>query len=103
MSVHPIRTLNKFHMRHSEQCVQRAVEAIRNSMNSFEIADHEAVYCLSSGSPLPKDIEFDVFRADECGKEAMSRFMEDRLAKKDLSFHDPIRQQNLKIFVSTAK
>lgn len=87
----------------SEQYVQHVVDAFQNFMNPFEVEDKEGLYCLSSGTSAPKDVEQQLFDADKLGKQIFEAFIQERLVKKEKSFNDPIKRQNLKTFASTAK
>jgi hypothetical protein len=37
-------------------------------MNPFEVDNKDVLYCLSSGSPTPNDMDVDLLQADKKGK-----------------------------------
>lgn len=72
------------------------VQAINNFTSPFKIEDKDALYCLSSGAPVPSNVENDILMADEIGKKAHKEFVQQRLVDKKVSFHAPMKKQNLK-------
>ena len=87
----------------SEQDTCCVMEVINNFINPFTIEDKDTLYCLSSGAPVPSNVENDILMSDEIGKKAHKQFVQDRLIKKSISFHTPVKKQNLKSFANQAK
>ena len=87
----------------SEQDMCCIMEAINNFINPFTIEDKDMLYCLSSGAPVPSNVENDILMSDEIGKKAHKQFVKDRLIDKTVSFHAPVKKQNLKTFANQAK
>ena len=82
----------------SEQDTCCIMEAINNFINPFTTQDKDTRYCLSSGGPVPSIVENDILMSDEIGKKAQKQFVQDRLIDKTVSFHAPVKKQNLKNF-----
>ena len=81
----------------SECAVKKVMEAISHFTNLWKIPNKKRLYCLSSGAPIPQEIEVDILRADELGKTLKSTFIQEQLIhghKKD--FFDPVACQKLK-------
>ena len=72
-------------MKRSEAAVQRVIEAMQGFLNPFEVADREHMYILSSGNPVPSDIENDVLSAEEAGRLERDKFVSERLQKKAMN------------------
>ena len=85
-----------------EQQVKRTVDAIKSFLNPFDIPDESKLYCLSSGAPVYVDIERDILRADQLGKERKEQFIRERLEQKD-HFFDPIKKSKLKTMGNSGK
>ena len=60
--------------------------------------DKTELYHLSSGVPLPDSISNKILKISEEGKFACTTFIEKRLVKKSVSFHDPIPRHKLHLF-----
>ena len=71
--------------------------------NPFTIEDKDTLYCPSSGTSVPSDVESDILMSDEIGKKAHKQFVQDRLIDKTVSFHASVKKQNLKTFANQAK
>ena len=54
----------------SQQDTCCVMEVINNFMNPFTIEDKDTFYCLSSGAPVPSNVENDILMSDEIGKKA---------------------------------
>ena len=87
----------------SEQDKCRVMEAINTFINYFTNEDKDTLYCLSSSAPVPSNVENDILMSDEIGKKAHKQFVQDRLVDKSVSFHAPVKKQNLKSFANQAK
>ena len=59
----------------SECAVKKVMEAISHFTNLWKIPNKKRLYCLSSGAPIPQEIEVDILRADELGKTLKSTFI----------------------------
>jgi len=61
----------------SEEEMCSVVQAINNQFsNPFIIEDKDALYCLSSGAPVPSNVENDILMPDESGKKAHKEFVQ---------------------------
>ena len=81
----------------SECAIKKVMEAISHFKNPLKISDKERLYCLSSGAPIPQEIEVDILHADVLGKTFKGTFIQERLIhghEKDL--FDPVARQKLK-------
>ena len=87
----------------SEQDTCYVMEVINNFINPFTIENKDTLYCLSSGAPVPSNVKNDILMSDEIGKKAHKQFVQDRLIDKSVSFHAPVKKQNLKSFANQAK
>ena len=97
------KDIRKSEIQHSEADVRKVVDAISNFVNPSEVKNKDLLYCISSGSPAPADVEEDLFSADMSGNKARDEFIEDRLVKKTASFFYPVKKQRLKTFASVTK
>ena len=52
---------------------------------------------------MPSNVENDVLMFDEIGKKAHKQFVQDRLTDKTVSFHVPVKKQNLKNFCKSSQ
>ena len=84
----------------SEQDTCSVLQAISNLTNPFTIEDKDALYCLSFGARVPQDVESDILMADDIGKKAHREFVRKRLVEKKITFHSPVKKQNLKTFAT---
>ena len=87
----------------SEDDTGKVMQAISNFINPFEVENKNTLYCLSSGAPVPKDIEHNLLNADKIGKEAYNTFVKERMVDKTKSFNPPIKKLNLKTFATPVK
>ena len=55
-------------IKNSECAITNVMGAISHFTNPWKIPDKERLYCLSSGAPIPQEIEVDILHADELGK-----------------------------------
>jgi hypothetical protein len=79
------------------------MQAVQNFRNLFEDENKIKLYCLSSGTPTPKEVENDLFGADKTGQAAYMQFVRERLLERRVNFNDPIKKLKLKAFTKTAK
>ena len=89
-------------VRNSEKIVNRAICAVKNFLNPFDVPDKQRLYCLSSGASVDSNVEHCVLTAETLGKEAKEKFVKDRLEKKD-HFFEPVKRMNLKTMSSAHK
>ena len=82
----------------SEQDFQKVVMSFDNFINPFNIDNKDALYCISSGSPLTEESEKQVLEADKIGQESHAKFVKERLVEKTCSFYTPLPKQKLKTF-----
>lgn len=76
--------------------------AITSFINPFDIPDKTKLYCLSSGATTSLEIERDVLRAEEAGKEAKEQFIRQRLETKE-HFFEPLKKLKLKTMGNNKK
>jgi hypothetical protein len=82
----------------SERDVQKVLTSIENFVNPFCVDNKDALYCISSGSPLEKESEQNILEANKIGQQAHTKFVNERLVEKTISFYAPLRKQKLKTF-----
>ena len=88
----------------SECAVKKVMKTISHFTNLWKVPDKERLYCLSSGAPIPQEIELDILRTNELGKTLKSTFIQERLIhghKK--GFFDPVARQKLKTMEDAKK
>ena len=89
------RDLGKAEIRRSEAAVNRTMTSIDEWLNPFTIPNHDILYVLSSGSPVPAEVAIDGLRADEAGKIAKQAFIAQRLQTHEKDFFDKITKLKL--------
>lgn len=70
-------------IKQGEGAVQKVLDALQGFLNPFEVTDKNHLYVLSSGAPMPADIETDVLTAEEAGRMQKKRFIRERLQTVD--------------------
>ena len=70
-------------------------------MNPF-VEGNETLYCISSGTPLPSEIEKDIMNAEVIGAEARDTFVSERLLN-NCDFFKLIKRNKLKSMASVFK
>ena len=90
------RELDKAEIKKGEEAVQRVLTAIKNFTNPFAIEDHDRLYSLASGAPVPMDIEIDVLRAEAMGEAAKADFIARLEGGSPDGFFEPIKRSKLK-------
>ena len=73
------------------------MEAINNFINPFTIEDKDTLYCLSSGAPVPSNVENDILMSDEIAKKAHKQFVQDRPIDKRSAFTRQWKSKILKL------
>ena len=58
----------------------------------------ENLVAFTTGDVASEEIKHDLLGAEEIGKTFVKEFVQDRLIKKDVKFHDRVKQQKLKTF-----
>ena len=71
-------------------------------MGPFTVPEKDKLYCLSSGAPVPLDVEKDLLAAEQVGEESKMKFTHERLEQK-VGFFEPIKQLKLKSFQTASK
>ena len=76
--------------------VESAIDGFMDLFDPPADVNPEFLYRLSSGRPVPKSIQVDVFRAKPAGKSAKQRFVRERLNPETRCkrFYDPIKNSN---------
>ena len=87
----------------SEQDTFCVMEAMNNFINPCTTEDKDMLYCLSSGAPVPSNVENDILMSDEISKNIHKQFVQDRIIDKTLSFHVPVKKQNLTNFCKSSQ
>ena len=67
-------------------------------LNPFDCGDKSRLYCISSGCPVPPDLEDDIMHARKIGNENFVTFIENRLVSKKEKFFEPIRRNKLQTY-----
>ena len=96
------KDLNPAEIIKSEVNITACLSAFSGFMNPFTIEDDTALYNISSGAKVPKDIEQDVLQAESHGRTQKEAFIEERLKEND-KFFEPIKKLNLKTMASNTK
>ena len=68
----------------SEKHDIKTVEAFKNFMNPFDVKNFSLLYRISSGAPVSRKIEEDIFKVHKIGIEAVDTFIEERFVKKNV-------------------
>ena len=89
------KDLRKAETAQIEKQVIKTVEAIKSFIDSFDIEDHQKLYCLSSGVAVDMETSQDVLRAEKVGKEMKETSIKERLEKKEM-FFEPTTKAKLK-------
>ena len=89
-------------MQKSKKHVEKAMSAIQNFLNPFDVPDKGNLHCISSVAPAPAAVEKDMMAAESIGKQAKEKFIKEKLYTKK-RFFDPVKKLILKTFQSGAK
>ena len=81
-----------------ENDVERAMSVIKGWVDPFD--GPEELVCISSGVTVSPEIKQDLFGAERAGN---TELLKDRIVSNNVSFFDPLPQQNLKTFKDTVK
>ena len=78
--------------------VLSAIDGFMDPFNPPPEHNPDLLYRISSGKPVPKEVEEDVFRADPAGIKLKQTFVKERLnpATKTKRFYDPVKKLKLK-------
>ena len=82
--------------------MQNTISAISGFINPFA-AGVEDLVCISSGIKLADDATETLLHLEAQGKKSFEDFVTERLVKKTVLFHYPIKRQNVITFTSLAK
>ena len=96
------KDLRKRNIKKSYGHLEATVAAIRGFLNPFALENDGKLYNLSSGAPVPPDIEVDILRADASGLESRNKFVKDRL-EKSKDFFVSIKRSGLKTMADMNK
>ena len=89
------RELGKARMRQDEEDVHKLVSCF----TKYEVfRPAENLVSVTTGDVASEEIRHDLLGAEEIGKTIVKEFVQDRLIKKDVKFHDRVKQQTLKTF-----
>ena len=89
------RELGKARMRGDEEDVLKLVSCF----TKYEVFRQvENLVPVTTGDVASDEIRHDLLGAEEIGKTIVKEFVQDRLIKKDVKFHDRVKQQKLKTF-----
>ena len=91
------RDLDTAQVRKSERAIQNVMTAISYFTNPWRTPNKEKLFSLASGTPVPADVEVDVFQADTVGKTLKEDFIQNRLGYASTkSFFDTLKRQTLR-------
>jgi len=62
--------------------------------------DKDLLVCLASGKPATDAVARDLLSYVNCGKKAAEEFVQKRLIKQEILFHDPVHKLKLQTFAS---
>ena len=89
------RDSGKSRMRQDEEGVLRLVSQFKK----YDVFRHTTdLVAVTTGDVASAEIKEDLLEAEETGKAAIKEFVNDRLVKKGVKFHDRIKLQKLKTF-----
>lgn len=89
------RELGKARMRRDEEDVLKLVSCF----TKYEVfRQAENLGAVTTGDVANEEMRHDLLGAEEIGKTIVKEFVQDRLIKKDVKFHDRVKQQKLKTF-----
>ena len=69
-------------------------------MNTFA-EGNEILYCISSGTPVPSEIENDIMNAELFGAEARETFVSERLSNEGDFFSNLLREINSSLWLQS--
>ena len=85
-----------------EKLVERTREAVESFMNPFEVESETQLMIPSSGATASEEVQKDVLRAEQAGKDANEAFITTRVeAGRD--FFEPVKCFNLKTLADMNK
>ena len=99
-SDHAIKEMGKSRMAVDERDVRKVYDTITNWGNPFSSSESDGIHHLASGKSATKKLEDDLIGALEKGQDAMKPFLQTRIIKSDVPFHDPIPKMKLSSFSS---
>lgn len=105
MSHHPVHKhhdLRPCEITKSEHQVTKVIDAFEGFVQPFEIGNTDLLYNISSGAPVPKDVEADILSAELIGNKLKTEFIENRL-KKNTDMFEPVKRLKLKTMASVNK
>lgn len=79
------------------------LQAFDNFVNPFKVENSGELFCLSAGAPVPETVASDLLNANDIGREAFHSFVEDRLVRRNVCFHSPLKRNKLKTFTCSTK
>ena len=79
----------------SEKLVTRTMEAVESFLNPFEVESKDHLLIVSSGAAASDEVQKDVLRAEQAGKDAKDTFIATRL-ETGRDFFEPVKCLNLK-------
>ena len=97
------RELEKAEIKKDEEAVQRVMAVVRYFTNPFTIADHERLFSIASGAPVPLEVEKDVLHAEAVGMTAKTEFLRRLQSGGPATFFDPIKKKKLKTMEASNK
>ena len=92
------RELEKAEIQKFEDAVKNVLSVINSFTNPFKVVDKDHLFSLASSAPASPEVENDVLRAEELGREANRKFIQDRFinGSSEALFYKPIKKQKLK-------
>ena len=85
----------------SENQVQAVIKIFKEEYinNPFDkLLDKSSLYHLSSGIPVPVDMENNILNIPNLEKLTLKQLREERLESTGVTFHEPIKKNNVKLF-----
>ena len=95
-----IKEMGKSRINMDENDVQKVYTSLANWRNPFLSSETDEICHLASGKTAPKQLEDDLLTAHDKGNEAMKTFIEKRLLKSEVPFHDTLPKMKLSTFAS---
>ena len=82
-----------------QECAWDEEDKLVSCFTRYEVFHQtENLVAVTTGDVAREEIKSDLLGTEEIGKTVVKEFVQDRLIKKDLKFHDSVKQQKLKTF-----
>ena len=90
------RNMQKNRMKFDEEAVQNCYNVLKQWQPIF--SSSEAIVSLSSGVNASEEVQNDLLNAESVGKTKSKEFIDNRIKRNSVGFHDIIKKNQLKTF-----